>query len=223
MQDLTTQPNRFRFVVLCGTTGSGKSRVLETIAAQGVQTLDLEALANHRGSVLGPIPNKPQPSQRHFETLLWSALQGLDPEKPVFVECESKKVGNVRVPEELMLAIRAGQCVVIDSPISQRVALLRRDYPHWESDFSGFADRMKALEAALGKDAVHTLLQKSASGHWDEVVQALLIDHYDPAYLKSIHRNFKAYESASTVALAGIDEQALEICAKGVVAAGQFA
>ena len=220
MQDLTTLPKGFQFVVLCGTTGSGKSRVLETIAAQGAQTLDLEALANHRGSVLGPIPNKPQPSQRHFETLLWSALKKLDPRQPVFVECESKKVGNVRVPEELMLTIRSGQCIVIDSTIQQRVALLRRDYPHWESDFNSFADRMQALEAALGKDKVQTLLQKSQVGLWNEVVETLLVDHYDPAYLKSIHRNFKDYETAQTVVLSGIDDASLQACARQIISTG---
>ena len=92
--------------VICGPTGSGKTRLLHCLQQQGAQVLDLEGLAHHRSSVLGLIPGEPQPSQKHFDTLLWDALRNMDPARPVYVESESKKVGNLAVPESLILAMR---------------------------------------------------------------------------------------------------------------------
>jgi tRNA 2-selenouridine synthase len=94
---------------ICGTTGSGKTRLLQALAAQGAQVLDLEALANHRSSVLGALPGIPQPSQKRFDTLIWDALRALDPTRPVFVESESKKVGNVSIPTALVERMRASR------------------------------------------------------------------------------------------------------------------
>lgn len=216
MEDLKSLSDPFEFIVLCGTTGSGKSRVLETLAQLGEQTLDLEALAHHRGSVLGPIPDLPQPGQKQFETRLWSALRGLDPARPVYVECESKKVGNVRVPDELMNNIRQGQCIVVDSPIEQRIALLRRDYPYWERHVSQLGERMEALVAALGREMIAALMDQARLGQWDDLVRTLLEKHYDPAYLKSIERNFRFYPQAQRQVLDGIDAPALLTCAQQI-------
>ncbi len=96
---LTTLPNAFSYRVVCGTTGSGKSRLLQTMAAEGAQVLDLEQQAIHRGSLLGHEPRIAQPSQKAVEITLWLAMRRFDPERPVFIESESKKVGNVRVPD----------------------------------------------------------------------------------------------------------------------------
>ena len=115
------------FVVVCGATGSGKSRLLEALAEAGAQVLDLEAIARHRGSVLGELPDAPQPSQKAFETSLWTALAGFDPERPVFVESESRKVGNLRVPDALIARMRASGCIRLEADdcvqLVQRVEL----------------------------------------------------------------------------------------------------
>jgi tRNA 2-selenouridine synthase len=99
--DLERLPGNFNYHVICGATGSGKSRLLEALAAAGAQVLDLEVLAAHRGSVLGDLPDAPQPTQKAFETALWAALSGFDRKRAVYVESESKKVGNLRVPDEI--------------------------------------------------------------------------------------------------------------------------
>ncbi len=96
--ELDALPQRLQFRVVCGRTGSGKTRLLRALAAEGAQVLDLEDLAQHRASVLGLIPGHPQPTQKAFETLIWDALRRFDASRPVFVESESKKVGNLRVP-----------------------------------------------------------------------------------------------------------------------------
>src|SRR2546430_12240287 len=107
---LERMPQGFRFEVVCGATASGKSRLLAALAAQGAQGLDLERLARHRGSLLGELPGQPQPSQKMFDSLAWSALKHLDPARPVFVEAESKKIGHLPVPGRLLARMRGGDC-----------------------------------------------------------------------------------------------------------------
>ena len=97
--ELQTLPQRHRFQVLCGRTGSGKTRLLHALAEQGAQMLDLEGLAGHRGSVLGALPGRAQPSQKRFDTLCWQALRGFDATRPVFVEGESRKIGRCACPK----------------------------------------------------------------------------------------------------------------------------
>ena len=109
---LLTQPAAFEFHVLCGRTGTGKTRLLQTLAAQGAQVLDLEGLAAHRGSILGALPDQPQPSQKGFDTLLWQQLTQLDASRPVFVESESRKIGQVRMPESMYEAMRCGPATI---------------------------------------------------------------------------------------------------------------
>ncbi|MGB4347155.1 MAG: tRNA 2-selenouridine(34) synthase MnmH, partial [Burkholderiaceae bacterium] len=110
---LEDQAERLQFRVICGTTGSGKSRLLEALARAGAQVLDLEQLAAHRGSVLGNLPAEPQPSQKMFESRIWQTLRHYSPEQVVFVESESKKVGNLRVPERLMEKMRSSPCIAL--------------------------------------------------------------------------------------------------------------
>ena len=127
--DLALQPGQFAYRVLCGRTGSGKTRLLRALREAGAQVLDLEGLACHRGSILGAMPGQPQPSQKRFDTLVWQALAGFDPARPVFVESESAKIGSLRVPETLLDEMHAkGQCVRIDTADSARIALLLDDY-----------------------------------------------------------------------------------------------
>ena len=147
-------PARFDWRVVCGPTGSGKSRLLAALAAQGAQVLDLEALANHRGSVLGLVPGSPQPTQKAFDTLVWDALRRLDPARPVFVESESKKIGELRVPEALIERMRASPCLWLELPIERRVALLLDEYDFFVADVDAFCARLDALRALRGNDDV---------------------------------------------------------------------
>ncbi|MCF8206692.1 MAG: tRNA 2-selenouridine(34) synthase MnmH, partial [Methylotenera sp.] len=90
--DLTRWPERFDYRVLCGLTGCGKTRLLQALADEGAQVLDLEGLAAHRGSVLGALPDRSQPTQKGFDSALWDRLRQLDPARPVFVQSESRKI-----------------------------------------------------------------------------------------------------------------------------------
>jgi len=188
--------------VLCGPTGSGKSRLLGALQAAGAQVLDLEALARHRGSVLGALPDAPQPSQKHFETLLWQQLRALDPAQPVFVESESRTIGRLRVPEALLGRMRAAPCLRLQMPDDARVALLLEDYAHYARDPALLARQLDTLREARGHALVEGWQAGLAAGRVREVVQALLAEHYDPIYLRSMSRNYSGFDTAPTLALA---------------------
>jgi tRNA 2-selenouridine synthase len=199
-------PPEVQFRVICGTTGSGKSRLLETLEGIGAQVLDLERLAAHRGSVLGHLPGEPQPSQKMFESRIWEKLRRFDLSKPVFVESESKKVGNLRVPDAVMSRMRASSCVSLAVSRPNRVRLLMEDYRHFVDDpaaLTGQLDHLVQLHGRAKIDAWHALAN---SGAMPELVDQLLVEHYDPAYLRSIDRNFTQFGQAEVVELPDIAE-----------------
>ncbi len=200
LADLPQLAARHHYQVVCGTTGSGKTRLLHALAAQGAQVLDLEALANHRSSVLGMIPGLAQPSQKAFDSRIWAALRGFDAARPVYIESESKKVGNVAVPEGLIAAMRASPCLQLDLPEDERVALLLEDYAFFVKDIEFFCQRLGALTEARGKETVQDWQARARSGDVASVVRELLIKHYDPVYLQSMRRNFLQYETARVFA-----------------------
>jgi tRNA 2-selenouridine synthase len=213
VEDLTPLAQRLRYRVICGPTGSGKTRLLQSLAAQGAQVLDLEALANHRSSVLGHIPGLLQPSQKRFDSLIWDALRKFDPARPVFVESESKKVGNVRVPDALIECMRASPCIDLQLPNEERVALLLEDYDFFVTDPVHFCDRLQALVELRGKAVVDGWVEKVAAEKTPEVVLELLTLHYDPMYAQSIQRNFKQYGAATPAQLNDRSQAAMDALA----------
>ena len=198
-----------QFRVLCGPTGSGKTRLLQALAAQGAQALDLEAIASHRASVLGVIPGQPQPAQKAFETLLWDALRRFDPARPVFVEAESKKVGNVTVPTSLMDAMRASPCVRLELSLADRVQLLLEDYDYFVKDAGFFCERLERLADLKGRAVVDDWKTRVHAGQTAEVVAELLEKHYDPGYETSTARNFVQYAQALALPLPGPSADAM--------------
>src|SRR5260221_8347273 len=124
MAQLDKTPRRFSFQVVCGATGSGKSRLLAALSAQAAQVLDLQRLARHRGSLLGELPGDPTPAQKMFDSLVWSALKRFEPARPVFVEAESKKIGQLQVPARLLERMREGECLRLEVPAAERVRFL---------------------------------------------------------------------------------------------------
>jgi tRNA 2-selenouridine synthase len=209
LQDVDRMVPALRFQVVCGPTGSGKTRLLQALSAQGAQVLDLEALANHRSSVLGAIPGIAQPSQKRFDTLIWDALRHLDPAKPVFVESESKKVGNVSLPSSLVEAMRQSPCLNLQLSDSERVALLMEDYDHLVHDVDFLCDRLAVLIPLRGRGVVEAWMALARSGQLPQVVQDLLTQHYDPAYLQSMQRNFVQFNDSKLIAPDDHSERAM--------------
>lgn len=201
MDDLPQRVAPLQFKVISGPTGSGKTRLLHTLRELGAQVLDLEDLASHRSSVLGHIPGRPQPSQKNFDTLVWQALCSFDPARPVFVESESRKVGNVAVPESVILSMRESPCFELQLSLDERVALLMEDYPFFVNDPALLCQRLDALVAIRGKAVVEAWKAQVHSGDIDAVVRDLLVLHYDPTYAASMQRNF-THEKQSTPCVA---------------------
>lgn len=210
LQDLVGRVAQLHFQVVCGTTGSGKTRLLHALAGEGAQVLDLEALASHRSSVLGAIPGKEQPSQKRFDTLIWDALRRFDPARTVFVESESKKVGNVAIPATLVERMRASPCLDLTLPMAERVALLLEDYDFFVKDRAHFCERLDVLAQFRGKAVVQAWKEQVAIGHMQPVVQDLLTQHYDPVYLQSMQRNFAQYGQARAIAPADRSAKAMQ-------------
>lgn len=194
--DLALLPGPFMWRVVCGMTGTGKSRLLSALSTAGAQVLDLEALAAHRGSVLGNLPNAPQPPQKLFESQVWHRLRGFEASRPVFVESESKKIGKLRVPEALIAAMWAGTPLALQAPLAVRVALLKEDYAHFIQDAALLSAQLDCLVDLHGHEVItqwHTLIREQ---RWDELTEVLLLRHYDPSYTRAITRHYPALDRA---------------------------
>jgi tRNA 2-selenouridine synthase len=215
--DLPQRVAPLQWRVICGPTGSGKTRLLQALRAEGAQVLDLEDLASHRSSVLGLIPGQPQPSQKHFDTLVWDALRQFDPRRPVYVESESRKVGNLTVPEPLMLAIRSSPCYALELSEDERVGLLLEDYDFFVKDRDFFSQRLQALTELRGKAVVEKWQSQIAAGQMDAVVRDLLLTHYDPTYASSLKRNFTQSGQAISLRANNRSPQAMQALARQLV------
>lgn len=218
-QDLADWPARFNLRVLAGRTGSGKTRLLQALAAEGAQVLDLEGLALHRGSILGGLPGQPQPTQKQFDNKLWQAMRLLDAARPVFVESESKKIGRVQLPDALVAHVHAqGQVLRVDMPDAARVQLLLEDYGFFAQDTERFCALLDGLVALRGRDTVARWQALARGGQWAEVFDQLMREHYDPLYQRSIDRHFSGFAQAPMVLLADGGPAALQQAARVLLA-----
>jgi len=216
--DLETLPGRFTFHVICGATGSGKSRLLEALTVEGAQVLDLEVLAAHRGSVLGELPDAPQPTQKSFETAIWSALSSFDAARPVFVESESRKVGNLRVPEALIERMRGSRCFRLEAAEEARVALLMEEYAHFVANPELLREKLECLTPLHGSERIGAWTAQLRAGEWHPLVRDLLRDHYDPAYRRSLFRNYRDAEGAQAIAVSDIGGASFRALARELIA-----
>jgi tRNA 2-selenouridine synthase len=191
---------------------------LQEVSQLRHQILDLEGLAVHRGSVLGNEPNIDQPSQKGFETALWNALRKLDPAKPVVVESESKKVGGLHIPDTLMEKIRNGACIELRSSTQTRVSWLIREYHHFLTGTDNFKDKLALLTTHYGKVQIAKWNEAIDAGNFPELVEELLVKHYDPSYQSSIVRNFPQYKIENYVQLENDSDQAFAQAAKAIAA-----
>ncbi|OYV40043.1 MAG: tRNA 2-selenouridine(34) synthase MnmH [Thiomonas sp. 20-64-5] len=215
--DLEQLPGRLQFHVLCGRTGCGKSRLLRVLQSSGAQVLDLEALAQHRGSVLGLEPGDEQPAQKLFESRLWAQLHGFDPRRPVFVEAESKKIGMLHIPDSLMEQMRLGRCVSLELDPALRAEFLLQDYAALSADRALLQQRLDSLRALRGTDVVKRWTDWIAQGNLRAFIADILTQHYDPSYARSMTNNFRQFESAPRIQLGGIDEGAFTRAAAQVL------
>jgi len=206
IEDLSALPGRLQWRVVCGMTGTGKSRLLRELAAAGSQVLDLEALALHRGSVLGNLPDEHQPAQKMFDSLVWHELNQFSPQRPVFVEAESKKIGNLRVPQALIDAMWASPCLVLEATLAARIVLLKQEYAHFLSEPELLAAQLECLTALHGRETVARWQRAAHEKRWDELVGELLVQHYDPAYTRSTLKHYPQLAAALRLVLHDVSD-----------------
>lgn len=181
---LYDDPLPHHLVALDGYTGTAKTDLLDHLSARGVQVLDLEGLANHRGSLLGDRPGG-QPSQKAFESALAATLCRLDPTRPVVVEAESSKIGALILPPSLWTALRAAPRIQITASISARTGYLVSAYDDILSDSARLKDRLAPLRFHRGHEIVDGWMALIDAGDKRALTQALMEQHYDLAYAKS--------------------------------------
>ena len=210
IEELQSMAPNLNLIVVGGRTGSAKSRLLERLAAQGEQVLDLERLACHRGSVLGAWPESAQPAQRRFESLVWDALRQFTCSRPIFVESESRKIGQCQVPEPLIHAIRASNVIIAEADRAVRSQFLLDEYHHFRTDVPGLHALLDKLVVMHGAKRVADWKQLIGEDRWLELVDSLLGEHYDPSYDRSMKRNFSRLEQAPVVTLRDTDDTALQ-------------
>jgi tRNA 2-selenouridine synthase len=190
LQKLETLPGQFKYIVIAGPTGSGKTRLLHALARAGAQVIDLEQMAGHKGSVLGQYPNVPQSSRKTFDTLLVSALQSFNPDRPVYIEAESNRIGIIHLPKGLVEMMRGAPCIEIAPTIAARVNFLIDDYDYFCRDPHTLIKRLNILKELRGGDTIDRWHGYINTQNWPSLVGELLTQHYDPLYARSIARDF---------------------------------
>jgi tRNA 2-selenouridine synthase len=207
---LAALPGRCTFRVIHGATGSGKSRLLRSLGAAGAQVLDLEDLAAHRGSVLGTLPGRAQPSQKMFESLLLQEILSFDFKEEIFVEGESRKIGQLQIPAALIERMRASDCLLLEADTPTRVALLLDEYRHFFSELSALGAQLDCLADLHGRERVAEWKALAAAGAWPALVARLLEEHYDPAYRRSAAQNYPRLAGARSLWLDSAEPLAID-------------
>jgi tRNA 2-selenouridine synthase len=213
IEQLAHIPKQFHYHVLCGPTGSGKSLMLQALVRAGAQVLDLEAIANHRGSVLGDLPDINQPSQKRFESLVWQALKGFSADQPIFVESESKRIGKLQVPDVLLEHMRQSSCSRIDLPNDYRVQLLQNEYEHFVHNPALLHEKLNHLAEFYANDTLARWRAQVDNNEWSAFVADMLEHHYDPLYHRSLHTNYIGAINAIPITPRGIDTASFDLAA----------
>ena len=204
-----------RVVLIDGYTGTAKTEILAALGARGAQIIDLEGLANHRGSALGGRGD--QPSQKGFESVLAAEINALDPTRPVVIEAESSRVGRLNLPSQLFAAMKAALRIEITAPVEVRAAYLTRAYSDLVADADALGERLDRLVRLQGHEKVDRWKAMGAEGDHEALAAELMREHYDPGYRKVRGRiggtTFATFE-AGALDPSDIDRLAGEIAVK---------
>lgn len=209
--------SHLKLIVLAGPTGVAKTRMLHTLRELGEQVLDLEGLANHRGSVLGLTPDTSQPSQKHFETQLWRTLQEFDLTKPIFTEAESNRIGKIHCPPALWRQLGQGRIFELELPIEKRAEFLLDDYPHFADQPEHLKNLLDKLIKLRGHEQVRLWHEQIDAGEWPEFVMSVLVDHYDLVYRRAGDEKSNYPAPEKNVPLADFTPEHLKAAAKQII------
>ncbi|MFD2754115.1 tRNA 2-selenouridine(34) synthase MnmH [Comamonas terrae] len=186
---------RMQMRVLCGATGSAKTRVLHALQQGGAQVLDLEGYACHKGSLLGNLPGIEQPSQKRFETLIAEQLETFDLSRPVYLEGESAKIGRLGVPLVLVEYMRKAPVIEVRATTGARLSYLLRDYAYLGDDPQALAGKLGWLKELQGSETVGRWQAWAQAGELSPLFEELMLRHYDPHYERSQSSHFTQWAS----------------------------
>jgi tRNA 2-selenouridine synthase len=204
-----------RVVLLDGNTGTAKTAVLARLREMGAQVIDLEGLARHRGSLLGGMGG--QPGQKAFETALAMEVAALDPGRPVVIEAESSKVGDLIVPPAVWKSMVAAERVEVAAPVAARAAYLARAYADLTADAGVLAETLGSLKPMQGAERVAAWQELAAAGRFEELAAELCVEHYDLRYAR--HRARWERAPVARVEVARLDDVGVGALAEGVFSA----
>ena len=208
---LAELPARLKFIVLHGPTGSGKTALIESLADSGAQVLNLEALAHHRGSVLGADGrgSDPQPGQKQFESGIWDALRRFDPDMPVFVESESRRIGKLGIPTGLFDALIDAPCIRLHTTLEARVAHLLDRYSDVYADREALSRRLEFFVPLYGHAVVDRWRGFIANGDFGALAREMVQTHYDPAYRRGGDALYRRAREARVLELDSLAREAI--------------
>ena len=211
MEELSSCPGRFSFAMIAGRTGTGKTRVLRALGEMGAQVLDLEGLANHRGSVFGGVGA--QPSQRMFESRLLSALCGLDSERTVFAEAESRKIGEIHLPSGMLRAMRSSPAVLLEAALGERAGWIASEYAEFSREGALFEGALLRLEKYADAGKLRRWRDLWGRGDYSDLAADMLESFYDVGYGKSLSANYPLAAESPPVRVNPLDAESVRSAA----------
>ena len=205
----------FFYVTVCGLTGSGKSVVLQQLKKNGEQVIDLEALANHRGSHFGILGK--QPSQKMFENLIWEKIELFKNNKPVFVEAESRKIGNLTIPLQLLIALRNGHCIELQCTLEERIQFLINEYPQLLKNEKLFLNACQKIRYFIGNTYTDECINFYKSQQYHSLLEILLTQFYDPCYKRAMQKNMKKFYNTHKIYLNPNNDSELSVVTEAII------
>ncbi|WP_417257651.1 tRNA 2-selenouridine(34) synthase MnmH [Celeribacter sp.] len=213
VKSLYDDPLPHKFVLIDGYTGTAKTDLIARVKAQGGQVIDLEGLANHRGSVFGNMGQ--QPAQKAFESALAVELSKLDPSKPTLVEAESSRIGQLYVPASIWAVMCAAPRIEVTASLSSRAIYLAQAYADIVQDAQLLEDLLTKLIPLQGYERVEAWKDLARAGNFVDLAGGLMAQHYDPRYKRS--RAKHAPVVSATIDLCSMDEAARDQAAEQVI------
>jgi len=181
--------SKLKIILISGKTGSAKTKILQNIKLQGGQILDLENLANHKGSLLGKIPGLKQPSQKLFESKLYHQIKQLDLRKNVYIEAESSKIGNIHIPKTIWAKMIVSPRIEIEADLELRSSFLLKDYRYMCENPELIKPIIYGLKNRLSKKLINDWLELITKKLWLDLTKSFLENHYDPSYSSNTIKN----------------------------------
>lgn len=194
LDHLETFQSSFKFYVLHGNTGVGKTDILKILAKKGEPVLDLEGLANNRGSMFGAVGLGAPINQKMFDSLLFNKFME-NHKGYFFLESESRRIGNILLPEFLVSDMEKGIHILVKVDIEQRVKNIKKDYLPIKDkkEVISLIDNNKFFEKKRGKQWVQSLLYLLSTDDYDNFIRILFVDYYDPLYMHS-EKKYEPYD-----------------------------